>query len=149
MKIQYVYGDATKPQGAGKKIIAHICNNKGLWGVGFVLAISRRWKEPEHNYRKKQRHTLGLVDTISVEDDILVCNMIAQNGFVSQYNRRAVDYEALGDCLRKVNRTAIFNQATIHIPRIGCGLGGGSWPIVESLIEQSCTQQVYVYDLEK
>lgn len=49
--INYVTGDATKPQGDGIKIIAHICNNRKGWGKGFVLAISRRWAEPERIYR--------------------------------------------------------------------------------------------------
>ena len=51
MNIQYVKGDATTPQGDGHKIIVHVCNDLGKWGKGFVLAISKRWKEPEATYR--------------------------------------------------------------------------------------------------
>lgn len=51
-KIIYLKGDATNPQTEGNKIIAHICNDLGGWGKGFVLAISRRWKKPENEYRK-------------------------------------------------------------------------------------------------
>ena len=46
-KIIYLKGDATKPEGLGTKIIAHVCNDVGLWGKGFVLAVSKRWKFPE------------------------------------------------------------------------------------------------------
>lgn len=35
--VQYLKGDATYPQGDGPKIIAHICNDAGGWGKGFVL----------------------------------------------------------------------------------------------------------------
>mgnify|MGYP002351074259 FL=1 len=45
-KIIYLKGDATKPEGLGPRIIAHICNDVGLWGKGVVLAISKRWKLP-------------------------------------------------------------------------------------------------------
>ena len=36
----------------GNKVIAHICNDGGGWGKGFVLAVSARWPEPEREYRK-------------------------------------------------------------------------------------------------
>lgn len=44
--IEYVRGDATTPLGKGPKVIAHVRNDLGGWGKGFVLAISRRWPEP-------------------------------------------------------------------------------------------------------
>jgi hypothetical protein len=40
--IQYRIGDATAPTTDGNKFIAHICNDIGGWGKGFVLAISKR-----------------------------------------------------------------------------------------------------------
>ena len=49
-QIHYRVGDATAPVADGPKIIAHICNDIGAWGRGFVLAISRRWPEPEKAY---------------------------------------------------------------------------------------------------
>jgi O-acetyl-ADP-ribose deacetylase (regulator of RNase III) len=44
-------GDATSPQAKGVKIIAHICNDQGKWGKGFVMALSARWSQPERAYR--------------------------------------------------------------------------------------------------
>jgi hypothetical protein len=32
-------------------VIAYICNDLGGWGKGFVLAISRKWPQPERDYR--------------------------------------------------------------------------------------------------
>jgi O-acetyl-ADP-ribose deacetylase (regulator of RNase III) len=46
-EINYVRGDATVPSVKGVKVIAHVCNDSGGWGKGFVLALSRRWPEPE------------------------------------------------------------------------------------------------------
>ena len=51
MKINYLKGDATAPSVRGNKIIAHVCNDLGGWGKGFVLEISKRWEEPEIQYR--------------------------------------------------------------------------------------------------
>jgi hypothetical protein len=31
--------------------IAHVCNDRGGWGKGFVMAISQRWPQPEMEYR--------------------------------------------------------------------------------------------------
>lgn len=52
MTLQFIQGDATDPQAKGNRIIAHICNNLGGWGKGFVLAISERWPQPEEEYRR-------------------------------------------------------------------------------------------------
>ena len=49
--IRYLKGDATCPQAKGVKIICHVCNDIGGWGKGFVLALSRRWEQPESEYR--------------------------------------------------------------------------------------------------
>jgi hypothetical protein len=50
-KIKYVIGDATRPEGTGNRIIAHVCNDYGGWGAGFVLALSKRDAMPEMAYR--------------------------------------------------------------------------------------------------
>lgn len=51
MDISYVIGDATDPPRDRPGIIAHVCNDIGAWGKGFVLALSRRWKQPEQDFR--------------------------------------------------------------------------------------------------
>lgn len=73
--LRIVRGDATSPQARGPKIIAHICNDLGGWGKGFVLAVSRRWPEPERAYRQWHRERsgndfgLGAVQLIQVRPD--------------------------------------------------------------------------------
>lgn len=49
--IQYIKGDATQPIGEGKKIIAHICNDKGGWGRGFVVALGGRYPLAKSSYK--------------------------------------------------------------------------------------------------
>lgn len=51
-EIIYITGDATSPAAKGNRIIVHICNDIGGWGKGFVMAISKRWPEPEKMYRE-------------------------------------------------------------------------------------------------
>lgn len=151
--IQYTKGDATCPQGAGLKIIIHIVNNRGKWGKGFVLALSKRWKQPEQRYRQSfkddPKPTLGIVQFVPVRNDIVVVNMFAQDGFVGGSRKVAVDYEALEWCLGKLVNFAKRNEASIHMPRIGCGLAGGRWEKVEPIIVRNLCDRdvdVTVYD---
>jgi O-acetyl-ADP-ribose deacetylase (regulator of RNase III) len=155
-KINYVIGDATAPQGDGNKIITHICNNIGAWGAGFVLAISRRWRAPEIAYRFNKKWDLGTVDLIRVENDIIVANMVAQEGIMDKHTKGVIDadaqpairYAAVRECLKIVNDQAFMTNSTIHMPRIGCGLAGGKWEEIEKIINEVVTVDVYVYDLK-
>lgn len=85
-EITYLKGDSTSPQTSGIKIIAHICNDIGGWGKGFVLAISKRWPEPEKAYREwhrdraKNDFALGSIQIVQVEPYIYIANMIGQRG---------------------------------------------------------------------
>lgn len=146
-KINYLNGDATKPQGDGIKLICHITNDLGGWGLGFVLAISKRWKEPEAMYRShKENHFLGNVDLIQVEKDIYVANMCAQRGMgMDENGKPPIRYGALRTSLNKVNYAAKRLGATIHMPMIGAGLAGGDWNKIEKIIEEECTVPTYVY----
>lgn len=153
-EINYIKGDATAPQGEGNKIIAHICNDIGAWGAGFVLAVSNKWGYPEHHYRARQKYPLGHVDVLSVDADedgknvTYVANMIAQHNIGPDADGvPPIRYVALCDALFELNKHAQALGATIHMPRIGCGLAGGVWSTVETCIKQFITVPVTVYDL--
>lgn len=155
MKINYLKGDATVPQAKGVKIIAHICNDLGGWGKGFVLAISKRWKAPEtayrfwHRNRAKNNFALGEIDIVQVEKYIYVANMIAQKGMKTGSNGVPIRYDALEKCLEKLAIQAKEMNASVHMPRIGCGLAGGKWSKIEPIIEKTLLKQnieTYVYD---
>lgn len=151
MNIHYIKGDATRPRGDGTKIICHICNDIGAWGAGFVLALSARWSEPEDSYRvmSKDERKLGNVSIVEVEDDILVANMIGQRDVRPDENGLPpIRYTAVRAALKSVNDLATQINATLHMPRIGCGLAGGRWEDIESIIKEVVTVNVYVYDLK-
>lgn len=148
-EIHYVIGDATQPIGTGKKIIVHVCNDIGAWGAGFVLALSKRWKEPEVLYRQTKQRMLGTVQYVVVEKDIMVANMIAQHDVQpSPDGTMPIRYGALRAALADVNDEAYRLGATIHMPRIGCGLAGGRWTEVEKILAAVLSVDAYVYDLK-
>ncbi|PQA94738.1 Appr-1-p processing protein [Chryseobacterium shigense] len=155
-EIQYLKGDATQPQTKGNKIITHICNDIGGWGRGFVMAISKRWKEPEANYREwyesRENFSLGEIQIIMVEEEIWVCNMIGQHKTItSSKGISPIRYEAVERCLEKLVPEALQLNAEIHMPRIGCGLAGGKWEEIEPIIEKILVRNnipVWVYDFD-
>lgn len=154
MHIHYVIGDATSPAGEGLKIITHICNDMGGWGKGFVVALSKRWKQPERAYRQwhasGENFQLGNVQFVEVEPDIVVANIIGQHKIKSHSSIPPIRYEAVRAGLQQVARYAISNTASVHMPRIGAGLAGGKWEEIETIISEELTRKgisVTVYDL--
>ncbi|EOD0827538.1 hypothetical protein ACTNRG_002353 [Listeria monocytogenes] len=54
-------------------------------------------------------------------------------------------------CLEKLSEIAKEQQASIHMPRIGCGLAGGKWEIIEPIIRKTLIAndiEVYIYDFD-
>jgi O-acetyl-ADP-ribose deacetylase (regulator of RNase III) len=157
IQIEYVKGDATSPIGEGNKVLVHIVNNIGKWGSGFVLAVSAKWSKPEECYRKWHAgkyhvpFSLGEVQVVKVDSDLWVANMIGQEGIISPSNPVPLKYKALNHCLEGVRKFAQEKEATIHMPRIGAGLAGGSWPEIENIIWFQLSNfgiPVTVYDLK-
>jgi O-acetyl-ADP-ribose deacetylase (regulator of RNase III) len=164
--ITYLKGDATCPQAKGTKLIIHICNSAGGWGRGFVLAVSKRWAKPEAMYRQwyhqrdpisnaepgqivmtSGRFALGETQVVTVDKGVAIVNMIAQEGMRTGSKGPPIRYDALRACLGHVNGYANSFKASVHAPRIGCGLAGGTWDKVEPLIQGALKDHdVYVYD---
>ena len=68
--INYLKGDATNPEISGNKIIAHICNDVGGWGKGFVVAVSKGGKNPSYLTESgiNREKTLILRDTTCTDN---------------------------------------------------------------------------------
>ena len=150
--IEYVIGDATAPLGTGHRVIAHACNDRGGWGRGFVLAVSKRWRAPEDHYRGLHRAgalRLGDAHFVPVEADLTVANLIVQHGY-SHPGAPAIDYDALSTALDGLAGGTLLPGGSVHMPRIGCGLAGGTWDRVEPLVRTHLAErgvEVTVYDL--
>lgn len=152
MPIQYLKGDATQPRAPGLKIIVHCCNDLGAWGAGFVMALSRKWEGPERQYRewfqKEEKPQLGEVQLVPVGNKIIVANIIGQLGLRGPGNPSPVRYEAIREGMKTVASYARKHHASVHMPRLGCGLAGGSWDEIEPILEDTLDGlMVRVYDL--
>lgn len=176
--IKLVKGDATDPNGNGTKIIVHICNDVGGWGKDFVMAISKKWKQPEAEYRNwyknkeleqtdtiqferleskdkysnEKKFELGNVQFVKSSDDIWVANMIAQRDIrPSEDGIPPIRYTYVSECLERVRQFAKRQNASVHMPRIGCGLAGGQWTEIEEIVNGNLIAheiETTVYDFE-
>lgn len=161
-EVRYIIGDATRPQGDGLKIIVHCCNDVGAWGAGFVVALSKRWPRPEEEYRRWFEQSgadgfkklLGAVQLVPVEKDVWVANIIGQVGLRKgldgsipvRYEAIAAGFDRITDFARERPELGV----SAHMPRIGCGLAGGSWDEVGPLVEKHLVKAgvpATVYDL--
>ncbi|MEU9075919.1 macro domain-containing protein [Kitasatospora sp. NPDC004745] len=157
-EITYVRGDATAPLGKGVKVIAHVCNDLGGWGKGFVLALSGRWPEPEAAFRRWHRERagndfgLGALQLVRVGPYVWVANMVGQRGIrTGRSTGVPVRYEAIDTALAALGDRALELGASVHMPRIGCGLAGGRWERVEPLVAARLVARgvpVTVYDVD-
>lgn len=159
MNLTFVIGDATQPQGSGPRILVHVCNDIGAWGRGFVLALSKRFKQPEKEFKRwakgetEQPYRLGEVQFVCVDHELWVANLVGQHDIARKNKSNdspPVRYDAIRAGLGRVRDEAQRLKASVHMPRIGAGVAGGDWAVIEPIIQQELCDHavpVTVYDL--
>jgi len=151
MKIENRVGDVLASRVNGLKLIPHVCNDMGGWGSGFVVAISRKWSQPEAAYRKWSKSKsckqlgvdvpfgLGNTQFIRTEDNTVVANMVAQHNTIHQ-GYKPIRYASLMRCMERVAAIAMDMSTRIpveiHAPKFGSALAGGNWDFIEELINE-------------
>ena len=92
---------------------------------------------------------LGKVQFLKVDDQLWVGNLIGQHGTAKRGGKPPIRYEAIETGLRSVAEFAREHQASVHMPRIGCGLAQGRWEEIEPIIQDTLIASgvdVTVYD---
>lgn len=160
--ITYVEGDATKPTGKSKyQIIVHIVNDEGVMGSGIARVIREKWPHVYEQYQalfaepaKKRATAQGQIQVVRADGNLFVCNLFGQSGVGDFNGLPAVRYGAVEEGLMRlrgrVKKSAIRSETAIAMPRIGCGLAGGSWAKVEEVINrvfEGSDLPITVYDM--
>jgi len=122
-----------------KGIIAHGCNCLGAMG-GLAGSIATKWpivKKDYVNLIKESKHSwelLGTAQHVKINDDLSVFNLFSQ---YDVGNGRKTEYSAMHNALLDLNdQVNVEYEKTIYLPYLlGCGLGGGDWKIVYSMID--------------
>lgn len=127
-------------------VIAHIVNNDGKWGAGFTKALNKFSPKPREVYLAGGKKVLGTHEVVDV-GNVAVVNMVAQNGVRQYYSDQVVNYVALEICLKELDKIAAGK--ILLMPKIGCGLGGGDFKIIQPMIEKTLIspEEIYVYRL--
>lgn len=143
---QYIHNG----QNGHSVIVPHVCNNINLFGAGFAAAVANHYPIVKENYHLLGNHflkgNLGYTQFVEVAKDksyghkLIFANMIAQNGVLNKQNPRPLNYFALCKSMVGISKfiQSNFDQdnpVQIHAPKFGCGLAGGNWNFIESLIE--------------
>lgn len=123
-----------------------------------MMAISGRWSEPARSYKEwyqSREHNdfgLGSIEVVAVDSDLWVTNMVAQRGLKPVKGIPPNRYEALEQCLQQVAAKAQELKASVHMPRIGCGLAGGTWEQIEPILTRVLCKQgisVTIYEFPR
>lgn len=150
-EINYVEGDLFE-QIEGKPgtiIIAHVCNDLGVFGAGFVVPLGRHFPEARDEYLKWSKSKNSVQPFMLGETQVVftgkgsfekrfICNMVAQRGVGGV---RPLRYNALIKCMETVATLAVDHDIPIHAPMFGSKLAGGDWNLIEKLIEDCWLQR--------
>ena len=130
-------------------VIIHGCNARGVMGAGVALQIKLKYPKAFTDYERfcKQRaNPLGLVCISTQPDYKVIINAITQSGY-SNENTRHVSYDAVDDCMVRIGQYS-EPQTRISIPKIGAGLGGGDWKVIEAIINHRLSEfNITVWEL--
>ena len=126
-------------------IVFQICNTQHIQSAGVALALTNKWPQVLEVDKEtpKDESKLGIWSTAKVGDDAYVVNGYCQTGIGCDPKdplSRNVRYDVWFDCLYKLNKTltekGLAGKYKLGMPWVGCGLAGGSFSIVKSIIEE-------------
>jgi O-acetyl-ADP-ribose deacetylase (regulator of RNase III) len=150
--IVYKKGDVLM---ATTDIIVHQVNCRGVMGAGLAKQIKEKYPHVFTEYKnhiakifERERGIQGfvastLLGTISTTEISLdnssqvIVNLFAQDDHDS--TTQQTNYKAFYSCLLELKNWALrkYGLCSIAFPyKIGCGLAGGDWDIIRSMIEE-------------
>ena len=136
-------------------LIVHGCNAQGVMGSGVARAIKDKYPEVFKQYVfdiNLGKFGLGRLSLCKVSGGLMVASAITQQYFGRDTNIRYVSYDAIDKVFRHIFEL-IPHNTHVHIPKIGAGLGNGSWEVISTIIEQAAKDKnfnpdsIFVYSL--
>ena len=149
--ITYKKGSITD---ATESIIVHGCNAQGKMRSGVAKVLREKWPEATWNVysEKYDKNGLTVGEVIfGKQDGKIVANAITQE-FYGYDGKLYLSYEGLKEALKIIDRTYFDidhdGYVDIAMPRIGSGLAGGEWSIIEKIIQDNViNRDVIIYDI--
>ncbi|MDD4242877.1 MAG: macro domain-containing protein [Bacilli bacterium] len=138
-------------------VIVHQVNCQNAMGAGVARALYTKWPQVKIKYHKqfhiyKPEELLGRIDFINDYDKI-ICNAFTQfdcgpgDKLYTNYNAIIKAFTTLKHYIHIFTVNTLSKK--IAIPYLyGCGLGGGDWKIVHSIIDGIFHDDVVAYSLD-
>lgn len=151
--IKYVVGDLLN---GDTHVIAHQANCFSTMGSGIARAIRETYPEAaeaDRNYPAPPEGRLGKCSfVVTVGKNGLLKAIFNLYGQYAMGGGKAhTNYEALESALNAMMELVANTKATIGVPyKIGCGLGGGDWSVVEGILErvsEKYNREIQIYVL--
>lgn len=134
--IKYVKGDLFK---ATEDIIAHGCNCRGGFGSGVAGIMAKKHPKAKESYLNKhmtEGWKLGDIQVLE-SNGKFIANCATQDKYGNgRFDERFADYKAIEVCMLKLYKYCKMMNYTLAIPKIGAGLAGGDWTIIEPIINE-------------
>lgn len=127
-------------------LIAHGCNCKGLMGAGIAAQIAREFpmaKYADLKYKGSMKNQFGelheraMLGSLSMyqHQKVIVLNLYTQIETGANFDLKMGLYPALCQIQTMFKRESKYHhKKTIGFPKIGAGIGGGSWEIINQYI---------------
>lgn len=148
--VQYKTGDLLT---ANVDYICHQVNCQGRMASGIAKSIREKWPEVYKAYmdwHKASGHTIyNNILIVPVGNNQNVINMASQYNY-GYDGKRYTSYDAFWECLNCIAQTCPKGSKIGFPYRIGCGLGGANWSVIETMIYMVLGKDfdVYIYCLE-
>lgn len=129
-------------------LMVHGCNCFHTMGAGIAYQIAKAFPETiKADNTSKYGHVLklgtytkALVRIDKTQQEIL-------NVYTQYYPGRNFEYFAFIKFLKKLNKDYKKKGVLMGFPKIGCGIGGGDWDLINSLIEKYTPDlKIIIYD---
>jgi O-acetyl-ADP-ribose deacetylase (regulator of RNase III) len=141
--IEEIHGDIID---SGCRVVCHGVNTQGVMGAGVARALYTKWPEVKEDYYRwftefnagpEGENFLGSINPVDISPDKTVINCFTQQ-YYGNGDQLYLSYDALYSCMVQVLMICErhYKVDEIAIPKIGCGLAGGSWHIVKPILEQ-------------
>ena len=126
--------------------ILHGCNAQGVMNAGIGRGIRERYPQAYTAYKSAYNSAiraglnhLPVGDVYAVQcSDRIILNAITQC-YYGRHQKRYVSYDAIATAAAAVEAMKL---ACVAAPKIGAGLGGGDWQVIEAIFNSECINTV-------
>lgn len=155
--IKYIHGDAVKALQEGQiTVLVHGVNCHGVMGSGIAKQVKETFPECFHRYehfvwdRKVNGFPVQVGELVNWQrNGRMIVNLFSQSNY-GYDGERYCSYDGIEMGLRNLKNNFLNEGDIVAMPKIGAGLGGGDWKIIESIINSVFgDREVLVYELEQ